>query len=916
MMMSRKTASFLIFLFVALWGVGPIEAQTLAIGEVRALDDLGNPVYLDQTVTIQGVAAVDSGLWHDSANYFSIVDPACSVQGILVYLPGTTQPPVRAGSLVEVTGQLANRGYATDVGSLVVLVTDPDDVRVIDPDHGLIIEPQRLATDATRQVLSETEGGFVQIEGRLFDYGNSGIVRGFWLDGSHDGNMEDGQGSMYVKFYNYSGIDISELHNGSYVVTTGILLKADERHGGYYIRPVHNECITEISEKSVSAEFFGPQGLSFELGTPIQMREYGLIELISLQTSLPLDREMYPEWNPDGGSLIATIGVEQGARITREAAERNLFLNGLGSSAPQQLTFAPDPHAYPRWSSDGKSLVFALALDIDEVGGNWDIFYWDLENDAVKIVDHASYDLMPTWSPDDKSIIFASNRNGKWDLWWQALDSQTAVQVTAGRADVLFPDWSEAGLLFQRRSANGRFELWKADVVTDTGVPVLENEICLTADLGYSNVHPRWSPKGDRIVFMSSSSGQWDLWLMDADGYNKERLTKFPGNYLFPAWHPNGRRLACVGELEDNRNPSLYLLDVSGALGAKEPEGRGAEERTALPSQLAPNLTDGPIQNITWPLLTQPALVLPGSELSISLRDVPEEQLSVLLHSSDYSYTYTGALDDGRLTFSLPENTPPGLYDLHVRSTTLSDQQPRAVAVRKADDNITFAIVTDIHPELSYSDPNSKLRPIIQELNDLQLDFAIFTGDLLGRSADNYPQDYPDLYQLLKAEARFPFFMLMGNHDGKIRGSIDGFSYWQGYFGQLYYTFDVGNWQFVAINTYDHPDYPSENGFIRAEQLHWLEAQLQLAQSKQKPVIAFVHHNPFDSRWKFVDQGQRELRDILEIYGVSHVFAGHRHSNQLEQTFTTTIVTTASVDAESGRDNYRLWSLSPKGQTP
>ncbi len=45
------------------------------------------------------------------------------------------------------------------------------------------------------------------------------------VDGSQDVNIEDGQGAMYLKFYNYAGIDISALHNGSYVVATGILLK-------------------------------------------------------------------------------------------------------------------------------------------------------------------------------------------------------------------------------------------------------------------------------------------------------------------------------------------------------------------------------------------------------------------------------------------------------------------------------------------------------------------------------------------------------------------------------------------------------------------------------------------------------------------------------------------------------------------
>ncbi len=905
----KEIMAILLFFLIFLPALPKVNAQILTISEVRTKGEQGSPVYLDETVTVQGIVAVDSGVWHDSANYFAIIDPASSSKGVLVYLPGTTQPAVQEGSLVQVTGQLGNRGYATDVGSLVILVTDPENVKTLESGYELALDPKPIATDASEDILGAAEGGFVTIEGRLFDYRNSGIVRGFWVDGSQDGNIEDGQGAMYFKFYNYAGIDISNLHNGSYVLATGILVKADERHGGHYIRPVNGDAVVEVSEKSISAVLYGPQGLSFELGTPQQMREYGLIELVSLETSLPLDREAYPEWNPDGGGLIATLGIEQGARISREAAERNLFLHNIsGSTPPNQLTFEYHPHAYPRWSPDGKNLVYAAAPNLDHEG-NWDIYLWDLENESTRITDHPSYHITPTWAPEGGSIIFSSNRNGKWDLWWQPLDSKEAIQLTSGPADVLFPDWGNTGLVFQRRGSAGRFELWRAEIVMVNGRPILDNEVCLTAGLDGSNVYPRWSPKGDRIAFMSSGYGQWDLWIMDSDGANKEHLTKLPGNYLFPTWHPNGRRLACVAELANAESPSLYMLDIVGASKAKHAMANDDGEVVIAGNKLAPNLLNGPVNNVTWPLLTQPALVSPGSELSVYLRDVPEENLSVVLQSANFAYEFSGTQVDGKLTFLLPDDLPLGLYDLYLSSATVGDRQPRAVSVRKPQGRITFALVTDIHPELSYVDENNKLLPVIRELNEEELDFVVFTGDLVGKSADNYKQDYPELYDLLKAKAEFPFFMVMGNHDGKVSGSIDGFSYWQSYFGELYYTFDVDQWRFVVINTYDHPDYPSENGFVKDEQLGWLENQLRLAQTNQKPTIAFLHHNPFDTRWRFIDEGQGRLRDLLEIYGVSHVFAGHRHSDQLEQTITSTIVTTQWVEPESSNCGFRVVTI-------
>src|SRR5690606_19696167 len=73
--------------------------------------------------------------------------------------------------------------------------------------------------------------------------------------------------------------------------------------------------------------------------------------------------------------------------------------------------------------------------------------------------------------------------------------------------------------------------------------------------------HAHWSPDGSRIVWMSSRgsgtdpsrlrSMTTDLWLMDADGGNKQRLTRFSdpeapehaGDVVVvgdPAWSPDG----------------------------------------------------------------------------------------------------------------------------------------------------------------------------------------------------------------------------------------------------------------------------------------------------------------------------------------------------------------------------------------
>jgi TolB protein len=53
-----------------------------------------------------------------------------------------------------------------------------------------------------------------------------------------------------------------------------------------------------------------------------------------------------------------------------------------------------------------------------------------------------------------------------------------------------------------------------------------------------------WSPDGTQIVFASKRDGTVELYVADADGGNQRRLTENQRTEVFPAWSPDGRRIA------------------------------------------------------------------------------------------------------------------------------------------------------------------------------------------------------------------------------------------------------------------------------------------------------------------------------------------------------------------------------------
>ncbi len=93
---------------------------------------------------------------------------------------------------------------------------------------------------------------------------------------------------------------------------------------------------------------------------------------------------------------------------------------------------------------------------------------------------------------------------------------------------------------------------------------------CLTQDSGVAvNYHPRWSPDGTTIAFVSDRGGQANLWLMDADG-GDPRPVHEDGNsrVATPAWLPDGKGIVVRHfTLSAPRRSGLTLFHPEGGSG-------------------------------------------------------------------------------------------------------------------------------------------------------------------------------------------------------------------------------------------------------------------------------------------------------------------------------------------------------------
>jgi Tol biopolymer transport system component len=186
-------------------------------------------------------------------------------------------------------------------------------------------------------------------------------------------------------------------------------------------------------------------------------------------------------------------------------------------------------------SPDGRLLAF------DRAGDVWTM---DLEQGRVaKVTSNPAADILPMWSPNGRSIVFASNRDGAEGLYERALDVAGGDRVlVSGNMPLVPSDWSRDGrhLLY---SAGG--DIWALPMAVK-GMPLQ-----LTATPLIQEVAATFSPDRRWIAYQSDESkgvtrsGEGDVFLQSfPKGDFKLQVTSTGG--FTPRWNDEGTELFYV----------------------------------------------------------------------------------------------------------------------------------------------------------------------------------------------------------------------------------------------------------------------------------------------------------------------------------------------------------------------------------
>ncbi len=249
------------------------------------------------------------------------------------------------------------------------------------------------------------------------------------------------------------------------------------------------------------------------------------------------------EWTPDGSAIVFTHGPE----VYTASADGTWVSKVADGSAPHPWFVVPHPFEFGRrigWmtavdiSSDGTQIVystckypFSRSLPKESGdprsanGGDASISAYGYElalesldgEQGQRLTSSTNYENYPAWSPNGKAIAFvASNPVDDIRPWWVFLHTMN-------------PEGSE-----RRRIA--------------AHIPIFPRH------------RPAWSPDSQRIAFSSAGERNKGLYVVDADGYNLQRLAV---TVSWPSWSPDGQSIAYAQP--DGEDVALFTIGADGS---------------------------------------------------------------------------------------------------------------------------------------------------------------------------------------------------------------------------------------------------------------------------------------------------------------------------------------------------------------
>jgi Tol biopolymer transport system component/DNA-binding winged helix-turn-helix (wHTH) protein len=212
---------------------------------------------------------------------------------------------------------------------------------------------------------------------------------------------------------------------------------------------------------------------------------------------------------------------------------------GQLSGGPEPLLRDTSRNAFPRFSPDGRSLVFSTWTP----GSPWNLWLMNMQTRATEIVvPGRDAELYPSWLPDGRHLLIAALGASGRRVLRVAIDTRQTEDVPGLPARManlaLSPDARD--LAYHAANDGGSLTAWVVPMSGGSPVRLSPPE----RSAGY----PAWSPDGRRIALEVEDGRHTQIWILNRDGTGLRQITSSPGQHWPHTWSPDSDRIAFAGE--------------------------------------------------------------------------------------------------------------------------------------------------------------------------------------------------------------------------------------------------------------------------------------------------------------------------------------------------------------------------------
>lgn len=178
----------------------------------------------------------------------------------------------------------------------------------------------------------------------------------------------------------------------------------------------------------------------------------------------------------------------------------------------------------------------------------------------IQLTHNEDDDVLSDWSPDGSKIAFSSDRDGNLEIYVMDVDAAlqnegygSVQRLTNHEGEDMLPAWSPDGNKIAFSS--DRDGDWEIYIMQADGTDIRQ-----LTDNTIIDSKPSWSPDGTKIVFDSGEGYNRNIYIMESNGANQELIIQAEGGW--PDWSPDGTQIVFFGRLTGN--PEIYIVNVDG----------------------------------------------------------------------------------------------------------------------------------------------------------------------------------------------------------------------------------------------------------------------------------------------------------------------------------------------------------------